>query len=365
MPLGLRHIAALIALSGSTLCHAQPVPERPVIQTIPDTDPEVIEDWIEQLGNEDWLMRDLATLEIAELDPGVSLETLELYVTREDFTLEQRSRLWLACLRRFQMRSKGALGVQFGEVRVGAIEVIPIPDDPEFPASMVLRPGDQIALVEDRIMDSTFSLRAEILSRDPGEILPVTIIRNGRTSRYDLRLGAYSNLTGGARMESQMLVTALQRRWERRGIELPKTGSVGAAIDLDDWQRAAFPEGVVPDPREPELMAPRGKVIGPGLPESPDGTRRARVIINVWTDQMDFVDQTDRQRALLTGERLQPEIALLNFYLRQQVQYQADISVEQRDEVIAQLESELVQIEQRIERVRAEIESIRGPDESP
>jgi hypothetical protein len=358
-------MSLIVALTLSNVAIAQPVPEEPVILTTPDTDPEVVEYWIEQLGNEDWLMRDLATLELSELDPGISLETLELYITREDLTLEQRSRLWLACLRRFQMRPKGALGVQWGEIRVGAIEVIPIPDNPEFPASMVLKRGDHIALVGDRIMDGTFSLRAEILSRDPGDILPVTLIRDGRTGQYDLKLGAFSNLTGGARMESQMLVTALQRRWERMGLDTPQSGSVGTAIGLDDWQRAAFPDGIVPDPRDPELIAPRGMVLGPGMPDSPDGTRRARMIIDVWIDPADFAVQTEQRAALLMGERLQPMIALLNLYTRQQVQLRSEIADELSEEESSLIQSELETLRIRVDRLKVEIESIRSTDSTP
>ncbi|HCT45054.1 MAG TPA: hypothetical protein DF699_07570, partial [Phycisphaerales bacterium] len=74
----------------------------------------------------------------------------------------------------------GALGVSFGTIRVGSIEIQPIPDNPEFPATMLLQDKDQIAMVGERVIDGSFSLRVEILSREPGETLPVTVVRGER-----------------------------------------------------------------------------------------------------------------------------------------------------------------------------------------
>lgn len=365
MPSPIHILTLALVMSSAGLSHAQPAPDEIVIETTPETETEVIEEWIEQLESPDWLMRDLATLELAELDPGISLETLERYITHNDLSIEQRSRLWLACLRRFEMRPKGALGVQFGEIQMGAIEVIPIPDNPEFPASMVLRQGDKIALVADRLMEGTFSLRAEILSRDPGEILPVTLIRNTRPIRFDLRLGAYSNLTGGARMDTEMLVTALQRRWDRRGISIGTADTVGDAINRESWAQAAFPEGVVPDPREPELIAPRGIVFGPGMRSAVDGTRWDRTIIDVWTDPADFRNDSDQRGSLILGEQLQPLIALQDLYVSQQLLLKVDMSTTNDADTKAGIESELAAVQKKLDRIRNEIESTRATSRTP
>ncbi|CAN0600112.1 unnamed protein product, partial [Laminaria digitata] len=167
---------------------------------------------------EDWLTRDLATIELGELDPGITLEMLEGYLSLSTLSQEQRSRLELACLRRFALRPKGALGVSFGTIRIGAIEVQPIPESDEFPATKLLRSGDQVAIVGDRVIDGSQSLRIEILSRDPGQTLPVTILRNEQVLHLDLPLGSFGALTGAVRMDPELLYNALSLRWWRLGL---------------------------------------------------------------------------------------------------------------------------------------------------
>lgn len=336
----------------------------PIDAPVPETTPEVIEEWVEQLGNPDWLMRDLATLELAELDPGISLETLEGYMRHEDLSHEQRARLRLACLRRFALRPKGALGVSFGTIRVGAIEVQPIPPSEEFPATMMLKENDQIAMVGDRVIDGSFSLRIEILSRDPGSILPVTLIRNERVMRLDLPLGSFSDLTGAVRMDSQLLSSALDRRWARLGIETGPDGSIGDEISTDDWQRAAFPEDATPDPREPELIAPRGYVLGPGMNTTPGSGRWGQAIIDVWSDP-DALNRDLVQRAsLLAGERAQPMIALRMLLERERDQLRQDL--EQAEEAQQpMLQDQLAQVSMQLDAITQKIEAARPAENAP
>lgn len=352
---------ALLCARGALL--AQDVEDAAdiVIETTPETDPDVIEDWIEQLGSDDWLMRDLATLELAELDPGITLETLELYAQREDLSHEQRARLRLACIRRFALRPKGALGVQFGTIRVGAIEVQPIPPNPEFPASMVLKAGDQIAMVGDHVIDGTFSLRAEILSRDPGSILPVTLIRGERVLRFDLMLGEYSNLTGGARMDSDLLALSLQLRWERNDVRIVEQGTVGESITIDDWSAAAFPEGIAPDARDPELVAARGFVLGPGVEASTDGTRWNQSMIDVWANPAELKTDTQQRNNLIIGEEIQPMIALRLLLEREREQIRTDIQSAEPEQAAA-LRAYLNTLTSKLDTITREIELVRERD---
>lgn len=361
MPNAIHILSASIALScASCALLAQDVEDAVdvVIETTPETDPEIIEEWIEQLGSDDWLMRDLATLELAELDPGITLETLEHYVQREDLSHEQRARLRLACLRRFALRPKGALGVQFGTIRVGAIEVQPIPPNPEFPASMILKAGDQIAMVGDRVIDGTFSLRAEILSRDPGSILPVTLIRDERVMRFDLMLGEYSNLTGGARMDSDLIALSLQLRWERNDVRIVEQGSVGDSITIEDWKAAAFPEGTAPDSRDPELVASRGFVLGPGVEASTDGTRWNQSMIDVWANPAELKTDTQQRNNLLVGEEIQPMIALRLLLERERDQVQTDITKAEPERTVT-LSAYLDTLTSKLDTITREIESVQ------
>lgn len=359
----LKTIPVLAALSLAAVARAQ-IGGGPIDAPVPETTPEVIEDWVEQLGNEDWLMRDLATLELSELDPGISLETLEGFMCHEDLSPEQRARLRLACLRRFALRPKGALGVSFGTIRVGAIEVQPIPPSEEFPATMLLKENDQIAMVGDRVIDGSFSLRIEILSRDPGSILPVTLIRNERVLRLDLPLGSFSDLTGAVRMDSQLLTSALERRWERLGIEHGPDGSIGSGISTEDWKRAAFPEDATPDPREPELIAPRGYVLGPGMNTTPGSGRWGQAIIDVWSDPDALNRDLVQRESLLAGERAQPMIALRMLLERERDQLRQDLErAEEAQQPV--LEEQLAQVSMQLDAITEKIDANRPSENTP
>jgi len=323
---------------------------------VPETEPEIVNEWIGQLDNPDWLMRDLATLELGELDPGISLETLEAYVHSNELSAEQQARLWLACLRRYSARSKGALGVSFGTIRVGAIEVQPIPPDDKFPATKVLREGDQIAMVGDRVIDGSFALRVEILSREPGELLPVTILRAERIIHIDLPLGSFDNLTGAVRMDSDLLTKAMSLRWERLGLKFPPRGTVGDGLDINDWRRAAFPENTTPDARETDLRAPRGWVLGPGMPTDIENGRWTRASMGVWTDPGNLRESLMRRGQLLGAEHVQPYIALRMLIEREREQIKVEIEKINDETARKQLTEQLNDLTLRLDTLTREIE---------
>lgn len=337
----------------------EPAPRAAPEEGATETEPEVVDELVEQLDDADWLMRDLATLELGELDPGITLETIEMYLRHEDLSHEQRARLRIAALRRFAARTKGALGVSFGTIRVGAIEVQPIPADVDFPASTMLKDGDQIAMVDQRIIDGSFSLRVEILSREPGEIMPTTVVRGERVLHLDLPLGSFANLAGGVRMDTELLTNALDRRWQRLGIIDAQADTTGANISIDDWRAAAFPDDAVPDPREPDMHTPRGWVIGPELNTELGNGGWSRVDLAVWDDPT-LLRQSASQRAeLLAADRMQPLIALRMLIERERDQTRDALGQDQEPQRRDQLESELRVLNERLDTILSEIERAR------
>ena len=211
---------------------------------------------IDQLGNISWLERDLATSELLNLDKDeeheISLEELEQYLMDPTLSLEARTRLAGVCLARFLKYPKGGLGVSFGSVTPGAIEVQPINNDERFPATAMLNPGDAIALVGDTMLIDSFDLRAHILSRAPGETLPATVLRNGEYLQMDLPLGSLEELTGAARLDDSLAWRALELRWARKGIVLETPDTIGQGINFENWIDAAFEQGITPSPRSPK-----------------------------------------------------------------------------------------------------------------
>lgn len=327
----LRGCLVLVLTASSARAQLQPEPGmRPNevrIETVPETDESIVRELVELLDDDDWLQRDLATIELGELDPGITLEMIEALIERPGLSPEQLARLRLAALRRYAMRPKGALGVSFGTIRVGAIEIQPIPEDDDFPATKVLKDGDQIAMVADRIIDGSFSLRIEILSREPGDILPVTVLRGQRVLHLDLELGSFDDLSGAVRMDSDLLNSALALRWERARRGQSKAGSVGEAIELEDWERAAFPPGSTPDAREPDLHAPRGWVSGEGVRVETGNSGWSPSTIDVWSNPTALRDAATQRGMVLAGDRIQPMIALRLLIERE------------REQIIAELES--------------------------
>lgn len=206
---------------------------------------------VDQLGAQSWLDRDLATLELVSLSEEISLDDLEFFLADMTLTPEQRARLMQACITRFQAQPKGGLGVAFGAIRVGAIEVQPIQNDPRFPASAMLNMGDAITMVDGVMLNDSTELRVQILSREPGEALPVTVLRNNILIKMDLPLGSFSELSGAARLDPVVVRRTLELRWERKGIIIKEPDMIGSGVDLSHWALAAFPQGEAPNPRTP------------------------------------------------------------------------------------------------------------------
>lgn len=204
---------------------------------------------VDQLGSDSWLERDLATLDLANFNSEISLTELELFFSDITLSLEQRTRLKLVCIYRFTDYPKGGLGVSFGKIEPGSIEVKPISNNPNFPASAMLNPGDAIARVDGVMMTNSLDLRLQILSREPGEVLPVTVIRNNQLIEMELPLGSFSDLASGSRLDSFQSQLALEIRWERKGIVVDQTETIGSTITIDQWARVAFPDGTRPDAR--------------------------------------------------------------------------------------------------------------------
>ncbi|MDF1809063.1 MAG: hypothetical protein P1U42_05145 [Phycisphaerales bacterium] len=271
---------------------------------------------IDQLGSDSWIDRDHASNELSLVNPDIRLDDLELFLSDMTLTIEQRTRLEHACMFRFLAYPKGGLGVSFGTSRIGAIEIQPIGKDPRFPASAMLNPGDAIALVGSDLIESQAELRAHILSRSPGETLPVTLIRADKLIKMDLPLGSLTDLSGAARYEPNLAWRALELRWERKGIQRHRADRAGVLIDTSDWQSAAFPVEHQPDPQSPTHRYTRALVLNPmqiihiGRLTLPQRTRiwesREQFLSYIQSIQtiMDgyVLERTNAQRSLLTQQ---------------------------------------------------------------
>ena len=184
-----------------------------------------------------WAARWRIDLQLSGDDPNITLHDLETVADSREFSPEIRELLDVSTLNRFRSDTpKGALGVSFGATRPGHVEIQTIVGDGSFPASDMLKPGDVIIEVSGVLVEGSAHLRAEILSRLPGDTMPVVIERDGLTIARELPLGSYRNLTGAAMIETDVLRRALGNRTfvstNRSGFELNVEASCSSTLRL-------------------------------------------------------------------------------------------------------------------------------------
>jgi len=293
--MNIRCLIAILIL-GAVTCNgsAQPTDEKR----------SQVRDLIDQLGSESWVDRDHASDELSLNNPDITLDDLEFFLNDMTLSIEQRTRLEHACMFRFLAYPKGGLGVSFGSTRIGAIEIQPIGQDPRFPASAMLNPGDAIAMVGSDLIESQSELRAHILSRSPGETLPVTLIRANKMIKLDLPLGSLTDLSGAARYEPNLASRALELRWERKGISRQKTDRAATLIEANDWQSAAFPADQQPDPQSLTQRYTRAMALNPmqiihiGRLALPQRTR-------IWESREQFLSYIQSIQTIMDGYLLE------------------------------------------------------------
>lgn len=319
---------------------------------------------IDQLGNGSWLERDLASNELLNLDKDqgheISLEELEQYLMDPTLSLEARTRLAGVCLARFLKYPKGGLGVSFGSITPGAIEVQPINNDERFPATAMLNPGDAIALIGDTMLIDSFDLRAQILSRVPGETLPATVLRNGEYLQMDLPLGSLEQLTGAARLDKPLAWRALELRWARKGIVLETPDVIGQKINTTQWMNAAFGDAIPPSPRSPKgrltaaIVGGAHQIVTTGL------TRSRRV--QLWESVSNFKQKLFENRTVLLRNQVSLLKANRTVYEHQLANLEAGSSEHSiHEEYVRLVTNQIEELEKQLDQYQAIKDVERNP----
>jgi hypothetical protein len=198
MVLPLAHLAALIALG------AEP---RPL--------PKVIAD----LGSPEFEVREAASAELFKAGETYKLAELEKALTGAGLSPEQRVRLDDAAFRIFENSPRAAIGVQFAQGTVAA-EVEWVKEG--FPASTILKPRDVITQIDGQNVASRIgsdgswlTVRALIVSHDPGDKVPVVVQRDGAAVSLTLPLGEFQRLGQTTPVSSPELRAAWLHRLRR------------------------------------------------------------------------------------------------------------------------------------------------------
>lgn len=271
-----------------------------------DGGPDPFPELVERLGSASWVEREQATETIGTSD-AFGLDQIEAALRRDDLSGEQRARLERAAVNRFRFEPLGGLGVSFGQASEGAVRIASVVEG--FPAAAVLRVGDLITSVGGQIIRSQDHLRAEILSRRPGESLPVMVRRGAGVVELDLPLGEYANLQDAAALDDETVRQALALRRTREGVARATVDWVGSGIDAELWLEAAF-EGA-------ETMAGDGDRRGPtvmpgGSVRAMELTRRRR---SYWKDLADAMTDTAKRLHTTLQRRMTTGLLMRGVYL--------------------------------------------------
>lgn len=166
--------------------------------------------------------------------PHFALGDLEKLAASSELSPEQRLRLRQVGRRLFDSRPLAGMGVQFGG---SGVEGVVIQDTiAGFQAAEVLKPLDTIRSVDGQRLMTQEDLRWLILSREPGDILKLEVLRDGKLETPEIKLGVFDDLPNAQRPSPVDLARAFALRWERRvdnatDPQMP----IGAEISIERW----------------------------------------------------------------------------------------------------------------------------------
>lgn len=192
-----RCAGALAAALGAA-ASAQPRESR----ELPDTRPP-LQELVQRLDDKLFTVRERATAELAAR-PDLSLDQAEAMLRDPELTAEQRLRLARAALAIYLRGPRAAMGIRFTSGDDSQPARVAQPQQ-GFDAADVLQADDVIIEADGQPILHQGALRALILSRSPGDVLPMTVLRAGERERVEVRLGSFEDLSGGAPPQSALL----------------------------------------------------------------------------------------------------------------------------------------------------------------
>ncbi len=201
------------------------------------SDPDLVASLVEDLKNPSFVTRELAEREL-QYEESITLEALEAQLMRDDLSQEQRIRLLKAASMRFASEPRAAMGIQLtNELSELGLKISgPVEG---FDSMAKLRANDIISRIGDLPIRSTTDLQVAIISRSPGEVVPVEVVRDGQRLTLDIELGKWSNLsTAGGIPRSYVEAAWIFRSREYAGKDEPEVIEFDA--DPNAWNESAI-----------------------------------------------------------------------------------------------------------------------------
>lgn len=355
--LQLMHTASRLTVLTTTLAvvaltNAQQLPEP---ATVEPEGTETLDELLASLAEGGFVERELVSRRI-ETSRYITLEAIETALNRDDLDPEQRQRLLGAGRRKFFTQPRAAMGIQLGPMTVGGLQITGT--TPGFNAAEILQQNDVLASINGHAIASVQDLQVAIISRSPGETVPVVVLRGPESMALDVTLGAWSAL--GQRATPGLDV--LERSWSFRfgGSEagtqelIPLLGEPRSSQQDDATRRGQRPTraGWVVG-GEPRLNA--GLAAGIRLDRPLDGQDRQNAISYADRLAAKLLELEDRrQRTLRSIEHTESKLeafrregndASITDYAALLRQHQQ--TLDQQEAEIRTLRAELVRLRQR------------------
>lgn len=170
-------------------------------------------------------VRELALQRMVSGQTPLNLQAIEEMMLREDLSFEQRARLERVGLEFFRVLPRAGLGVQFNLNHVGPGAAIARAIEP-FDAHNWLQPGDVILSVQGQQIRTADDLRFQIISRTPGEAMPMTINRQGELLEVAPKLGSYNALGAAQPLTTSDLLWGWMLRMQRNGLRMDQDKTI-------------------------------------------------------------------------------------------------------------------------------------------
>lgn len=198
-------------------------PAPPIDLAPPVLDAAALESLVAKLDDPSLMQREQAMSALRKL-PGITLRAIEQYLRRPSLSGEQRVRLAQVGQSVFAKEPRAALGVSFMQGMLddedGHVQV----DTPTagWDSARVLRPLDVIRTIDGVRVRSRLDARAAIISHDPGDIIPIDILRNGQPGTVRVRLGNFADLGDRGFIDPAVHEASWRLRLSRSGGEFTK-----------------------------------------------------------------------------------------------------------------------------------------------
>lgn len=214
------------------------------------------------LADDDYSERASAARTLATSD-AYALSDLLGAADGSALTPEQRVRLLSAARERFFATPRAGMGVRFLGGQPVNVQSMVVVDEamPGFPSAEVLERGDIIVSADGHALHGTGYelIRSLIISRDPGDTIPVVLRRGPELIETEIELGSFRDLANGDPPPRDLV-----RAWRVRIARfVPGNGrGIGEPIELDfdprDWRERGLAPARARVPISRQAIVPGG-----------------------------------------------------------------------------------------------------------